>query len=310
MMHPVPRLDASGACPRSGRVVPDGGKILWFGGHGAVALSGLWTLHPPAILAGAGLTWLLILLGHSVGYHRLLMHGNFKTTRWLGRALILCGALLGAAGPSAIIRVHDERDWAQRAPGSEGCHPFFSQHTGFVRDMAWQLFCRLELDRPPRQSPDPVWGEDPFVRHLDRWWRLWALAPALPLFLLLGWAGVAWGVSARILAINAGHWAVNHVCHHPRLSIRLWSVPGNGVQASDLLRAGPVSGFLAGLLTAGECWHSNHHAFPESLNTGLGRWQFDPGYALIRVWERMGLAWDLREPRAAAMRTDVEPVSV
>lgn len=303
MMNPVPRLDASGACPRRGRVVVDAKKVLWFGGHGVVGLSGLWAIQPGALVAGAVLTWLLVLLGHSVGYHRLLMHGNFKTSKPLGRLLILCGALLGAAGPSAIIRVHDERDWAQRAPEAEGgCHPYFSQHNGFWRDMLWQLFCRLELDHPPRQSPDATWGANPFVRHLDQWWRVWALAPAVPLWAAFGWAGVAWGVSARILAINAGHWAVNHLCHHPRLGVRLWEVPANGVQANDLLRAGPVSGALAGLLTAGECWHANHHAFPESANTGLGRWQWDPGYCLLKALERVGLVWDVREARGEGLR--------
>ena len=306
MMEPVPRMDACAASPLHGSVHWDAAKMAWFGTHALIGLAGLFIATPAAVITAFALTWLLILLGHSVGYHRLLMHGNFQTSKFFGRALILCGALLGSAGPSAIIRVHDERDWAQRAPETEGgCHPYYSQHGPFLRDMAWQLFARIDLDHPPRFQPDPVWGHDPFVRHLDRWWRLYALAPAVPLYLTLGWAGVALGVSARIFAVNAGHWMVNHICHHPGLHIRYWSVPANGVQANDLLRPNALTGLLAGLLTAGECWHANHHAFPESANTALAPHQFDPGYHLLKALARLGLVWNIREPRAQCARGDL-----
>jgi len=302
MMDAVPRLEADGASPLQGKVVLDARKVAWFGTHAVIAGIGCAIATPAAIVVSLILTWLLILFGHSIGYHRLLMHGNFKTHKNVGRGLILCGALLGAAGPSAIIRVHDERDWAQRAPA---CHPYYSQHNAFWRDMMWQLLCRLELERPPIFLSDLDWGQDPFIRHLDRWWRLYALLPAIPLYLTLGWLGVALGVSARIIAVNGGHWAVNHICHHPKLAMRHWDVPGNGVQANDLLRAGPLTGFVAGCLTAGECWHANHHAFPESANTALAPHQFDPGFWVLSGLERLGLVWDIRTARPATAQTDL-----
>ena len=306
-MHPVPRLDAAHANPEQGTVRLSWPKLLWFGGHGLATLAALAFITPGALLLFVASTWLLVLLGHSLGYHRLLMHGNFKTSRALGRAFLAAGACLGTAGPSRIIALHDVRDWAQRSPR---CHPFHSQHTTFWRDMGWQLFCRLDLDAPPRFLPDPVWGDDPFARHLDRWWRVWALAPAVPLFLLGGWGWVVWGVSARIFVTNAAHWAVNHVCHDPARDHRHWDVPGNGVAASDLTPANPVTGFLLGLVTAGECWHSNHHAFPESANVALAPHQFDTGYVLLKALEQLGLVWDVREARPEDQRTDLLPLSV
>ena len=307
MMHPVPRLNTRGADPLRGRVRWDAGKSAWFGIHLAlvaatlalVALGRLPGVGLGGTLALLALTWTLTLLGHSLGYHRLLMHGNFRARRWLGRTLLAAGAMLGTAGPRDIVAVHDIRDWAQRAPA---CHPYFSQHNGFLRDIWWQMACRLDLDAPPahvfeHEPGGEPWLDDPFARHLDRWWRVWALAPLVPLALIGGWTFAVLGVSGRILAVNAGHWAVNHVCHDPRREVRGWSVPGHGVQASDLLAAGPVTGFLAGLLTVGECWHANHHAFPESANVGLGRHQFDPGYAILRLWERWGWVSHIRAAR-------------
>jgi fatty-acid desaturase len=47
------------------------------------------------------------------------------------------------------------------------------------------------------------------------------------------------------------------------------------------------------LLSFGESWHNNHHAFPTSARHGLGRWQLDPFALVIRALEACGLAWDV-----------------
>lgn len=50
------------------------------------------------------------------------------------------------------------------------------------------------------------------------------------------------------------------------------------------------------LLSAGESWHNNHHAFPTSAFLGLERGQFDLGGLLVRALERAGLAWNVKRP--------------
>jgi stearoyl-CoA desaturase (delta-9 desaturase) len=47
------------------------------------------------------------------------------------------------------------------------------------------------------------------------------------------------------------------------------------------------------LLTFGESWHNNHHAFPTSARHGLGRRQVDLSAMVIRGLEACGLAWDV-----------------
>jgi stearoyl-CoA desaturase (delta-9 desaturase) len=46
-------------------------------------------------------------------------------------------------------------------------------------------------------------------------------------------------------------------------------------------------------LSLGEAWHNNHHAFPTSAEHGLRGWEFDPSALVIRMLERVGLAWDV-----------------
>ncbi|MBF6592060.1 MAG: hypothetical protein IVW57_16245, partial [Ktedonobacterales bacterium] len=51
--------------------------------------------------------------------------------------------------------------------------------------------------------------------------------------------------------------------------------------------------FFLALLTLGEGWHNNHHAFPRSAFHGLCWWQFDLAGYVIRLLERLGLAHEV-----------------
>jgi len=50
------------------------------------------------------------------------------------------------------------------------------------------------------------------------------------------------------------------------------------------------------LLTFGEGWHNNHHAFPSSARHGLDRGQLDVSWWVIRSLERLGLVWNVKVP--------------
>ena len=47
------------------------------------------------------------------------------------------------------------------------------------------------------------------------------------------------------------------------------------------------------LLSFGEAWHHNHHAFPRSAFHGLRVWEPDPAGWTITGLERLGLVWDV-----------------
>ena len=68
------------------------------------------------ILSGATLC-----IGHSVGFHRCLIHRSFECPKWLERAMIYVGVLVGMGGPLWTVGLHDIRDWAQRHPA---CHDY------------------------------------------------------------------------------------------------------------------------------------------------------------------------------------------
>ena len=293
MMKPVLRVDGAGATPCGGTPVVDWPKAIWNGGLIATTLiAGPVFFTWSAFVMFLILTYLTLLIGHSVGMHRMLIHRTFQCGKVLERALIYIGVVVGVAGPFGIIRVHDLRDWAQRQPR---CHDFFAHRRSLARDLTWQLFYRFRFDRPPRLTIESRIADDPFYRFLEATWRWQQIPLAAVLYLIGGWPWVVWGVCARVVVSTVGHWTITYFCHNP--GERRWIVQGAYVQASNLPGLG--------VLTYGECWHNNHHAFPESARIGLEAGQHDPGWLVISTLRRLGWVWNVGEPRLSDAREDL-----
>jgi stearoyl-CoA desaturase (delta-9 desaturase) len=62
---------------------------------------------------------------------------------------------------------------------------------------------------------------------------------------------------------------------------------------------------LTSLLTMGECWHNNHHAYPGSARLGLLPGEWDPGWWALMLLRRCGLVWNLRLPEQLAPRPEL-----
>lgn len=296
MRPPVFRVDGEGADASAGRVVWSPVKTVWIGSLVMAALAfAPATASVGAVTMFALVTYTTLLLGHSVGMHRCFIHRSFDVPKPLERLLVYVGVLVGMAGPFGILRIHDIRDWAQR---ERRCHDFFSHRKPLWLDALWQLTCRFEFDRPPRFCIEPEVRDDPWYRWMERTWMLQQVVPAAILYAIGGWPWVAWGVFVRVPVSVTGHWIVTYLTHNPGPGI--WRVPDAGVQASNL--AG------CGFITMGECWHNNHHAFPESARMGLGRGEFDPGWWVIRALMRAGLVRRVGLPRTERLREDLERI--
>jgi stearoyl-CoA desaturase (delta-9 desaturase) len=248
----------------------------------ATLILGPMTFTFPAFAVFLLLTGGFLLLGHSVGFHRRLIHGSFKAPRWLDYILMWCGTAVGMSGPFWMIRAHDLRDWAQR---QADCHPYLAHKRQMLIDGIWQLHFRLELDQPPGFDLGET-GRDPFYRFLEQTWMLQQLPIAAVLYAFGGWPFVVWGVCVRVFVSVFGHWFVGHLAHNR--GPQSWLVAGAGVQAHDVP--------WAAIPTMGEAWHNNHHAFPGSARIGLYEGQADWGFVFIRLLQRLGLAWDIRTP--------------
>jgi fatty-acid desaturase len=267
-----------------GRIVWAPAKSLWLLAHMAGGLAAL-VFFPSlgGLIVFLLLSVVTLLAGHSVGMHRLLIHRSFQAPIWLERLLVWFGTLVGMAGPFGMIRAHDMRDWHQR---QTECPPHPSHGAGWLKDAWWQLNCEFRLDRPPRFEIEAEVADDPWYRLMERHWMAQQVPLALFLFALGGMGWVLWGVCLRIAVSLIGHWAVGHAAH--KGGHQGWAVDGLPVQGYNLRGLG--------LVTFGEAFHGNHHAFPHSARLGVEKGQLDPGYMFIRVLAALGLADDVKEP--------------
>jgi stearoyl-CoA desaturase (delta-9 desaturase) len=281
----------------TGRVLWDGPRSLWNGSMMAASL-----ILGPLFFTWSALGVFLILLfviictGHSVGFHRRLIHRSFHCSRWTERLLVWSGTLVGMQGPFWMIRSHDMRDWAQR---QTACHPYLRHGTGLLRDAWWNLHCKLELDHAPAFDPGPGIGDDRFYQFLQKTWMLQQLPLALALYALGGWAFVIWGICARVSVGVTAHWYIGHLCH--TRGPQNWLVDDGCVQAHDAP--------WAALISMGESFHNNHHAFPASAQQGLFPGQMDLGFRFIQMLGLVGLAWNIRTPHNLPHRAGLTPVT-
>jgi stearoyl-CoA desaturase (delta-9 desaturase) len=285
------------ADPVAGRVVWDPPRSIWNTAMflGAIVLGQLyfsWSAFA-MFLVFAGFT---LCAGHSVGFHRRLIHRSFECPKWLERTLVYIGTIVGMGGPLWTIRLHDSRDWAQRQPD---CHAFLRHERGFLVDGLLYLHGKLKLDRPPGFDPGPGIADDPFYRFLDRTWMVQQIPIAAVLYWLGGIEWLVWGVFVRVAACTTMHWAISYFAHTRGPSD--WVVDGAVIQAHNVP--------LLAIPTMGESWHANHHAFPSSARHGLYPGQVDLGWHFVQLLKLLGLAWNVRVPENLPARWGITPIT-
>lgn len=250
------------------------------------------TISIDAVLLFIVFTSITLCLGHSLGMHRRFIHRSYQCPRWLELLFLHLGSLVGLAGPMGMLKTHDLRDWAQR---QAKCHPYLSHDSVWYKDAYWQLFCTLRLETPPSIEIEPTIESDLVVQQMERLWRWQQLPWAVLFYMLGGWSWVCWGICSRVSVSVFGHWLIGYFAHNG--GQRNWHIKGAAVQGHNVQ--------WMSLLTMGECWHNNHHAFPYSAKLGLLNGQWDPGWWVLRLLERMGLVSNLVVPDLTSLREEL-----
>jgi sn-1 stearoyl-lipid 9-desaturase len=284
-------LEFDDSCsPVEGVVRWDGVRSLFNGAMllSAVILASLYFTWP-AVGVFLGISIITLCCGHSVGFHRRMIHRSFKCPRWLEYVMIYLGTAVGMGGPLWTIRTHDMRDWAQR---TSRCHDFFAHRAGVLKDAWWYLHCRIELKNPPRFNPGPEIINDGFYRFMQKSAMLQQIPIGLALYAIGGMPFVAWGVIVRVAACTTMHWYISRIAH--TRGPQTWTVDGAGMMGHNVP--------LWAIPTMGESWHNNHHAFPASARHGDGIGQIDIGFLYVRLLEKLGLAWDIQTPENLPVR--------
>jgi len=247
----------------------------------------------PSDLAALGVMYAIAGFGVTIGYHRLLAHRSFKTYRPVRILLTAAGAIAGQGPPLIWTAHHRHHHQIADKPGDPHS-PHLGDRAGlraalgglWHAHLGWLLDRRLRAE-PMRYCPDLARDRDVrFVSKYFSWFVLGGIVlPGVLGFVLAGtWSGfltgMLWGGLVRFFLTNHVTYSVNSICHY--FGRRRFETPDESRNV----------GWLA-LLSLGESWHNNHHAFPRSAGHGMRWWELDISAMVIRGMERAGLAWDV-----------------
>jgi stearoyl-CoA desaturase (delta-9 desaturase) len=267
--------------------------IIPFLGFIAAAWS-LWGTGLSAVDASIFITMYLITgFGITVGFHRLFTHQSFESKRWVRHALAIAGSM-AIQGPVIRWVADHRRHHAFSDQPGDPHSPHLDEGPGIrgVLKGLWHAhlgwFFDEEQTSAKRWAPDLV--KDPAMRTIDRLFPVWALASfALPPVLGFAFTGTLrgtitaflWGSLARIFMLHHVTWSINSICHF--YGKRPFETPDFS-----------TNNWVLSLVSLGESWHNNHHAFPTSAVHGLRPAQIDATGGFIRGLKALGLASDIK----------------
>jgi stearoyl-CoA desaturase (delta-9 desaturase) len=262
------------------------------------AVVSLWgtAIRPVDVITGVVL-YVFSGLGITIGFHRMLTHRSFVAKRWLRISLAIAGSFAVQGSATSWVALHrrhhvySDRIGDPHSPNLFG-NSAFEMFKGFVHSHAGWLYTAEEANAE-RWAPDLVVDKD--IRFVSAYAPLWTIMtfalPALIGYLAtMTFAGAfqcfLWAGLVRIFVLHHVTWSTNSICH---------IFGKRPFESKDLSRNfAPLA-----LLSFGESWHNGHHAFPSSARHGIERGQLDISARCITIFERLGLATNVRHPVAA-----------
>jgi stearoyl-CoA desaturase (delta-9 desaturase) len=252
----------------------------------AIALAGPFIVGFSWKLAGlAVLLYYARMAGTTIGYHRYASHRAFKTSRFFQFVLAFWAETSAQKGMLWWAAHH--RNHHKYSDQPEDVH---SPQRGFL----WSHVLWILCGRHAETGEIKDLSRYPELRFLNRFHLLPPFALGVALFLAGGWPALVWGFFVSTVLLWHGTFVVNSLNH-------VWG--SRRYATTDTSRN---NGILA-LVTMGEGWHNNHHHYMSSANQGFFWWEIDLSYYLIRLFQVLGLVWDVRVPpervRADAIRS-------
>jgi stearoyl-CoA desaturase (delta-9 desaturase) len=106
---------------------------------------------------------------------------------------------------------------------------------------------------------------------------------------IAGWPGVVVGFCWSTVLLWHATFSINSLAH---VLGRRRYVTGDDSR----------NNWLLALITMGEGWHNNHHAYQSSVRQGFRWWEYDPTFYVLKAFSWLGIVWDLHTPPAAVVR--------
>jgi fatty-acid desaturase len=265
-------------------------SLIWIGAIHVGAL----LAFVPAYFSWSGLALCFLLhwvtggIGICLTYHRLLTHRSFAVRPyWLEYLMTIIGCTASEGGPLSWVADHRR-------------HHAFSDEEGdahtplrgfFWAHMGWWMAAEEETNHTPEyfQKWAPDLYKDPVHRWIEGYHFVFPLLLFGGLYALgsmfgLGMSWLVWAGFVRSVFVLHSTWLVNSATH-------VWGY------RSHPTRDESTNLWWVALLTYGEGWHNNHHAYQTSARHGFRWWEVDMTYITIRAMMLCHLAYNIRLPK-------------
>lgn len=250
----------------------------------------LWSgISFSAIILCVTLYWLRI-FAIGAGYHRYFSHRAYATSRTFQFVLAFLAqstaqkSVLWWAAKHRHHHLHSDTEQDVHSPGQHG---FLYSHLGWIfarRHDVTDLVKVADLAR----YPELMW--------LHKYELLPPVLVALLCTAIAGWSGLVVGFFWSTVLVYHATFCINSLAHvHGRKRYLTGDESRNN--------------WLLALLTMGEGWHNNHHAYQSSVRQGFRWWEIDPTYYALKALSFAGIVWDLKTPPLQVLRNEHFPGS-
>jgi len=230
-------------------------------------------------------------IGVTGGYHRLLAHRAFKTSRFVQFLFALAGSLAVQGGP--IWWVSHHRSHHRDTDTDEDIHSPVTRGM-WKAHMGWMMTDEAFNENGANSRDLHKFAELKFLQRYYVWLVVLEMIGLFGFGSIWAWVFPESGTSGLqmlvwgffISTVFTWHvtFMVNSVCH------RYGSQPYDTKDAS-------TNNFFVGVLGFGEGWHNNHHYYPNSARHGLRWWQLDTTWWLIRLLQVLGIVSEPKLPK-------------
>jgi stearoyl-CoA desaturase (Delta-9 desaturase) len=262
-----------------------------------------WGLNWRDILVGAVFYWVSG-FGITVGYHRYFTHSSFKAKTGLRVALAIAGSL-AMQGP-VINWVADHRRHHKYSDKEGDPHSpwrYGEDAKALTKGLLWaHTLWLFDENRTSKQKYAPDLLADKKIHAVHNSFLaivgFTLLAPAViggfwnSTGAVWSWHGAIemffWASLVRVTLLHHVTWSINSICH--TWGGTDWVSRDHSVNVSWLAIA-----------SFGESWHNLHHADPTCARHGALKGQIDQSARVIKWFEKLGWAYDVRWPDEARL---------
>jgi stearoyl-CoA desaturase (delta-9 desaturase) len=264
---------------------------------------GWWALFLLFLMWGYG-------LGVVLGYHRVLTHTAAKLSRPLEYFIITFGAPAGTPvqwiGNHRHHHAHSDEPEDDHSPVHYG---FWTAHAG------WYLETKKSWPAVLYTFAGPLRGV------FDAFWRprtnqqYNALARDIAADPYYAWMSTKSGYFLVMMLHLAVSWGVSYAVWGAQVLLFLYPAQTFFYAVGDFVnslchmhgdrpfesRDQSTNIWWLSLISFGDSWHNGHHGFPNSVRCGLLPMQVDAAYLWCRLFEKLGLARELKVPSEAQL---------